>query len=170
MPAKRPPPRTEMRSTAPMATAAWLGSAAIGGVALLVRRGEMDWPPTELLTGLGTLAGCLALAGPLVIRRGGPGEVGLGDLIWLAGGLLVALFDVAALSRGDWRSLHWAMPLGPQAMGLSILAVGLAGWRSGLARPAWSWTNVTGCALGGFWVALALASFWPARGLATALR
>lgn len=129
----------------------------------MVRRGELAWPPTDLIQALGTFAGCLALAGPLIIRRDLQSEIGLGDLLWVAGGLLIALTDSVALIRGQYRSVHWAMPLGAETMGLVILAVGLAVWRAGLARPGWSWTNLTGCALACFWVSTAVASLWPAR-------
>jgi len=63
--------------------------------------------------------------------------------------------------------LNWATPLGDRTMGLVMLAVLLAGWRCGLASRDWSWTNVMGWALGVFWVAMAVGSWFlaPASGL-----
>ena len=170
MPAKRPPPRDLTRGPAPLGTAIWLGLATTGGIGSLVARGRMAWPPTELLADLATVGGCLALVGPILLHRKGRDEYGLGDLVWLAGGMLVWVFDAAAVARGEARSLSWATPLGTQAMGLSVLAVALAAWRSGLARPTWAWTNVTGWVLGLFWVTLAVSSLWPIRSIGLAGR
>src|SRR4051794_10314612 len=103
--------------------------AAVGyGIALLVTRGRLAWPPTQLLASLYTVAGCLALVGPIVLSRVDSGEGGLGELLWMTGGLLVWVFDALAAVRGEWRTNAWATPLGYQTMGLTILAVLLAGW------------------------------------------
>ena len=80
-------------------------------------------------------------------------------MIWLTGGLLLWLVDLAGVFQGQVRTLNWTTPLGDRTMGLVILAVLLAGWKCGLAGRDWSWTNVTGWALGLFWVAR------PARSL-----
>lgn len=165
MPAKRPMPRTEGRRPAPLGTAIWLGLATVGGVGSLVSRGRLNWPPTELLADLATVGGCLALIGPILMHRKGSQEHGIGDLVWLAAGMLVWVFDLAAVARGEARGWNWATPLEAQAMGLSVLAVGLAAWRSGVARPTWAWTNVIGWVLGVFWVASAVSSLWPTRAL-----
>jgi hypothetical protein len=157
-------------ASSPILTAILLGSAVAVGLWMLVERGRVSWPPTQLLASLYTLAGCLALVGPvlLVVRRG-RGEGGIGELLWMAGGLIVWVFDLAAIVRGDWRSLAWATPLGYQTMGLTILAVLLAGWRWRSSARDWSWTNVTGWLLGLFWVGMGLAAVAPgARLLASA--
>jgi hypothetical protein len=129
------------------------------GVSILYQRGRLTWPPLELLASLSTMAGCLALAGPVILARAGERGGSLGELVWLTGGLLVWLFDIAAAIQGHARTVHWATPLSDRTMGLAVLAVMLAGWRCGLAGRDWSWTNVTGWTLGLFWVGLAAASW-----------
>ena len=53
-----------------------------------------------MLASLGTVAGCLALVGPIVLFRRGPGsEGGVGNLVWMTGGLLIWVHDLAALPR-----------------------------------------------------------------------
>ena len=149
-------------------TNAILLTAALGwGFSLLIQRGRLTWPPLALLSSLSTLAGCLALVGPLILARSGGKQGSLGELVWLTGGLLVWLFDIAAALRGSSRGLSWATPLGDRTMGLVMLAVLLAGWRCSLAGRDWSWTNVMGWALGVFWVAMAAGSWFltPASGL-----
>ncbi len=109
-----------------------------------MRGGRLTWPPYALLSSLSTLAGCLALVGPLILIRNGAISGSLGELVWLTGGLLVWVFDIEGILRGQWRSMHWATPLHDRAMGLTILAVLLAGWKCGMASWKWSWTNLTG--------------------------
>jgi len=171
MSAKRPssPSRTT-GSPDHAVTNAILLTAALGwGLALLIQRGRLTWPPYALLSSLSTLAGCLALVGPLILARSGGKDGSLGELVWLTGGLMVWLFDLSAALQGQGRSLNWATPLGERTMGLAILAVLLAGWRCGLAGRDWSWTNVTGWALGLFWVGMAAGSWFlaPSTGLST---
>jgi len=149
-------------------TNAILLTAALGwGLSLLIQKGRLTWPPLALLSSLSTLAGCLALVGPLILARSGGKEGSLGELVWLTGGLLVWLFDIAAAIQGSARGLNWATPLGDRTMGLVMLAVLLAGWRCGLAGRDWSWTNVMGWTLGVFWVAMAVGSWFlvPGSGL-----
>jgi hypothetical protein len=88
----------------------------------------------------------------------------------MTGGLLVWVFDGVALARGEWRTNAWVTPLGYQTMGLTILAVLLAGWRCRIAGRGWSWTNVTGWVLGLFWVGLALSAMWSGRVVGLASR
>ncbi len=141
-------------------TNAILLMVALGwGVSVLYQRGRVSWPPLGLLASLSTLAGCLALVGPLILARSGERGGSLGELVWLTGGLLVWLFDIAGVLQGHARTINWATPLSDRTMGLAILAVLLAGWRCGLAARDWSWTNVTGWTLGLFWVGLAAASW-----------
>jgi hypothetical protein len=154
----------------PLMNAVLLGAAVCYGIAILVTRGRMSWPPSHLLASLYTVAGCLALVGPIVLARGEAGEAALGELLWMTGGLLVWVFDLFALIRGDWSTTAWATPIGTQTMGLTILAVLLAGWRCRLASRSWSWTNVTGWILGIFWVGLAIGTMIPARALGVAVR
>jgi hypothetical protein len=140
------------------------------GISLLVTHGRMSWPPHQLLSSIFTVAGCLAMIGPIVMARGEPGDRGLGELLWMTGGLLVWVFDLVALARGQWRSTAWATPLESQTMGLTILAVLLAGWRCRLVGRNWSWTNVTGWILGLYWIGMALATFLPERALFASAR
>lgn len=157
--------------TGPVFNAILLGAAVCYALALLVNRGRMSWPPNQLLASLYTVAGCLAIVGPIVLARSESGETALGELLWMTGGLLIWVFDVVAIFRGEWRSTAWVTPLGYQTMGLTILAVLLAGWRCNLVGRNWSWTNVTGWLLGLFWVGLAVASMLPStRGVALVLR
>jgi hypothetical protein len=154
----------------PLVNAILVVLAVCYGLSVLVHRGRMTWPPNQLLASLYTLAGCLAAVGPLVLARGEVEEAGLGDLLWMTGGLLVWVFDLVAALRGEWRSIAWVTPLGYQTMGLTILAVLLAGWRCRISARGWSWTNVTGWILGLFWVGMAVASMAPGRAAGVALR
>jgi hypothetical protein len=135
-----------------------VGAALLLGICLLVQRGRLTWPPYQLLASLSTLAGCLALVGPLILVRAGI-HGSLGELGWLTGGLLVWLFDFMGIMQGEWKSAHWVTPLPERVMGLTILAVLLAGWKCGLADRNWSWTNVAGWMLSAFWVGTAFSSW-----------
>jgi hypothetical protein len=171
MPARRAaakPQGSSSGSSSPIVTALLVASALGLGVATLVARGRMAWPPTGLLASLFTVAGWLALVGPIVLLRRSEG--GLGELLWMAGGLIVWVFDLAAVVRGEWRTLAPATPLGYQAMGLTILAVLVAGWRWRGGSRDWSWTNVTGWTLGVFWVGMGLATMAPAGSLLASAR
>ena len=161
---------TPPATASPLGTALLLSVAVSAGIGTLVARGQLRWPPTQLLASLYTLVGCLALVGPVLLRRKEAGEVGLGELVWMAGGLLVWIFDGAAVARGETHTVSWATPLGYQPMGLMILAVGLAAWRCRVGGGGWSWTNVTGWTLGLFWIAMAASTLIPARTLALVLR
>ena len=152
-------------ASGPVLNALLVAAAVCYGVAVLVTRGRLAWPPTQLLASLYTVAGCLALVGPIVLSRVDSGEGGLGELLWMTGGLLVWVFDALAAVRGEWRTNAWATPLGYQTMGLTIFAVLLAGWRCRVAGKGWAWTNVTGWVLGVFWVGMAFTTVWPAGGL-----
>jgi hypothetical protein len=156
-------------SSAPLMNAVLVGAALCYGLAILVSHGRVSWPPNQLLASLFTVSGCLAVVGPIVLARG-EHEGGLGELLWMTGGLLVWVFDAVALLRGDWRTMAWVTPLGYQTMGLTILAVLLAGWRCRITGRSWSWTNVTGWVLGLFWVGLALSTMWSSRAVGLALR
>jgi hypothetical protein len=136
-----------------------LAGALAWGLSLLVQRGRMTWPPYSLLSNLATLAGCLALVGPVILIRSGEVQGSLGELAWLAVGVLIWIFDIAAVVQGQWRTLPWATPLSDRTLGLIVLAVLVAGWKCGLAQRNWSWTNVVGCLLSAFWVGLALFSW-----------
>jgi hypothetical protein len=163
MASKRPPPKPSAPSSSPVVTAILMGAAVAFGLWSLVRRGRVSWPPHHLLADAYTLAGCLALVGPVVLaRREGSG---LGDLLWMTGGILVWVFDLAAVVRGDLAALSWTAPLGYQPMGLTILAVLVAGCRGREGGRDWSWTNVTGWVLGLFWVGMALGTLVPGRAL-----
>ena len=163
-------PSTVSPASGPVFNALLLCAAVGYGLSILVDRGKLAWPPNQLLASLYTVAGCLALVGPIVLARGEAGEAALGELLWMTGGLLVWVFDGVSLLRGEWRSAAWATPLGYQTMGLTMLAVLLAGWRCRVSGRAWSWTNVTGWVLGLFWVGMAGVSMYSGRGVGVALR
>jgi hypothetical protein len=155
----------------PVVTTILLLGALGWALGLLFQKGMLAWPPVRLLSALATVAGCLALVGPIILSRSGKVGGSLGELIWMTGGLLIWIFNLVSVANGDLRGVDWATPLGPRSMGLIILAVMLAGLRSGLAGRDWSWTNVTGWALGLFWVGMAVASWAlaPASGLGAGL-
>jgi hypothetical protein len=137
MSAKRASTKTASPTQAtPALNALMIGGAVAFGLWQLVNRGRMTWPPTQFLAGLYTVAGCLALVGPIVLFRKSAAEGGLGELVWLSGGALVWLHNLAASLRGNLPLGSLATPLGYQPMGLTVLAVFLAGWRAG-----WSWTS-----------------------------
>ena len=77
-----------------------VGAALLWGAALLIQRGRLTWPPYQLLASLSTLAGCLALVGPVILARSGEIEGSLGELMWLVGGLLVWIFDIEGVLQG----------------------------------------------------------------------
>lgn len=151
----------------------WLCCGAVAcGFYLLVLNGRMSWPPARLVESGYTLAGCIALIGPIVLaRRGGSGEGGLGDLAWMTAGVLVWINDLAAVARGEALTLRWATPVAIQPMGLTILAVMIAGKRLRAANGGdWSWTNVVGWILACFWVGAAILTLVPSRWLIVASR
>jgi hypothetical protein len=154
------PTRSTSASNPAVANAILMGAALLWGTIALVRNGRLVWPPYELLASLSTLAGCLALVGPVILARSGELEGSLGELLWLTGGLLVWLFDIEAIVQGHWKTTHWATPLHDRTLGLVIIAVLVAGWKCGLADRNWSWTNVTGWLLSVFWVGMTFFSWF----------
>jgi hypothetical protein len=154
--------RTSSPTNHAIANALLVGAALVSGTALLIHGGRLTWPPYQLLSGIATLVGCLALVGPLILFRSADLEGSLGELMWLSGGLLVWIFDIEAVLQGRWRTLYWATPLNERTMGLVILAVLLAGWKCGLAEWNWSWTNVTGWLLSTFWIGMSFCSWFLA--------
>lgn len=153
-------------SGSPATNAALIASALAYGLWALVDRGRVSWPPRELLAAGTTFAGCLAVVGPLVVGRRDNGQAGLGDVLWLAGGLLIWVFDLAAIARGRTgaRGFSWTSPIDATTMGLFLLAVGLATVRARITVKSWSWTNVIGILLSLFWIGSALAGYWPSPG------
>jgi hypothetical protein len=152
--------RSASGSNPAIANALLIAASLACAGALLVQKGRLTWPPFQLLSSLSTLAGCLAMVGPLILIRSGEIEGSLGELMWLTGGLLVWFFDVEAVVQGRWNTMTWATPLNDRTLGLAILAVLLAGWKCGLADRNWSWTNVTGWILSAFWVGMAFVSWF----------
>jgi hypothetical protein len=146
-----------------------IAAALLWGTSLLVQKGRLTWPPYHLLASCSTLAGCLALAGPLILIRSGQTDGSLGHLMWLAGGLLLWIVDLEAVMEGQWHNFHWATPLSDRTLGFTILAVLIAGWKCGLTDWNWSWTNVTGWILGTFWVTMACGSWLVAPALRAGL-
>src|SRR5262249_57492271 len=100
-----------------------VGAALAWGLSLLVQRGRLTWPPYSLLSSLATLAGCLALVGPLIFFRSGEIQGSLGELAWMTAGILIWSYDIAAVLQGRWRGLSWAPPLSDRTLGLTALAV-----------------------------------------------
>jgi hypothetical protein len=172
MASKRVTPKATLTpaGSPPLANALLLVFAIGSGIATLFSRGRLSWPPTQLLASLYTLAGFLAMIGPIVLHRRVASEVALGELLWMTGGLVVWVFDLASLARGEFKTAAWSTPLGYQPMGLTILAVLLTAWRCRVAGASWSWTNVTGWMLGLFWVGMAGYTLLPARVLGVAFR
>jgi hypothetical protein len=171
MSAKRPPgPSTRSASSSSgsgsaVTNAILVAIAVSWGLSLLVQRGRLTWPPYALLSGLTTVAGCLALVGPVILFRSSEIQGSLGELAWLTAGVSIWLFDVVALFQGQWRTMAWATPLSDRTLGLIVLAVLVAGWKCGLAQRNWSWTNVAGWMLSAFWVAMAICSWiWTSSG------
>lgn len=154
MPAKSSSSRsvTTGSSAQPLWNAAIMAAAIVAAFWLLVARNRLSWPPKELLAGATTLAGCLALAGPLVELRRGDQERGVGDLAWLASGFLLWVFDLQTAFRGAARGWNWTNPLGTQSMGLTMLAIVLAGRFHTRGGPQWTWTNILGWSLAVFWI------------------
>lgn len=151
-------------SSPPILNAGLLVLAAGYGTWLLVNRGKLSWPPHDLLAGIYTLAGCVALAGPIILARRDPGEGGgIGELAWLVGGLLIWIHDLVGALRGEYRSATWPTPIASSTLGLTILAVVLAGWRLRGGSRGWAWTNVVGWVLAIFWVGMGLIALWPTR-------
>jgi hypothetical protein len=154
----------------PLLNALLVAGALAYGLWLLVQRGRVSWPPTDWLANLYTLAGCLALVGPLVLARRDASSGGLGEHLWLTAGLLVWVFDLAGVWNGHTRDLAWATPISSQPLGLTLLAVLVAAWRTRRGGRDWSWPNVTGWVLALFWIGLGLASLLPERTLGLATR
>ncbi len=140
--------------SSPLYSSLILVGSVVYAVVLLVQKGRMSWPPYQLLASTFTLFGCVGLAGPLILARREPGQAFLGELVWLACGILILVYDLASISRGDWRTSTWPTPLSPQTLGLVALAVLLAGWRCGIAAKSWTWTNMLGLLLALFWVSM----------------
>lgn len=157
-------------SASPVLNAALLGTAFAYGLWHLVTRGRVSWPPTDLLANAYTLAGCLALVGPIVLYRRDPGEGGVGEMLWMTAGVMVWVFNLAALAKGEARMATWATPIASRTMGLVLLAVLVAAWRAARGSRSWAWTNVTGWVLGLFWVGLALATLVPGDPVRLAMR
>ncbi len=131
------------------------------GVWLMVDQRQMSWPPSQLLANLTTLAGCLALVGPLVLIRQDRSRAGVGDLVWLTAGCLTWLYNLAALTRGAFVLERAPNPSGSLVMGLAVLAVLIAGIRLlGMGRN-WTWTNITGLVLAVFWVLVGALTLLP---------
>lgn len=150
-------------------SAAWLNAAAMlfalgMGMWMLVERGQMPWPPSRLLVAVYTVSGCLGLVGPIVLFRREGSDSGVGDWMWLTGGVLMWLYNVTALVRGQVDLARWVTPLTYPTLGLVSLAVLIAGWRLGGGGRVWTWTNVLGWLLGTFWIVMGLWTLAPGAG------
>lgn len=152
-------------SAQPMWNAAIMGVAIVAAFWLLVASNRLSWPPRELLAGATTLAGCLALAGPLVELRRGEQERGVGDLAWLASGFLLWVFNLVAAFHGAPRGWNWTNPVGTRSMGLTMLAIVLAGRFHTRGGAQWTWTNILGWSLAVFWIGVGLSATESGRSL-----
>jgi len=168
--AKSPATNASSGSSSPVVNALLIGSAAAYGLWMLVARGRMSWPPSDLAANLYTVAGCLALVGPVVLLRRDGGEAGVGETVWLTGGVLLWVLNLAALARGEGRWATIPTPISAGTMGLIILAVAVAAWRGRAGAKSWAWTNVTGWALGVFWIGLSIATLAPGNPVRLAMR
>ena len=146
-----------------------VGAAISFGMWLLISRGRVSWPPSELLANAYTVTGCLALIGPIVLLRRDAGEGGVGELLWMTGGVLIWLYDLIGFARGESRLDTLATPLGPRALGLTTLAIVAAAWRSRGASRSWSWKNISGWVIGVYWIGLGLATLLPGNPLRLSL-
>jgi len=161
--ASAPPASAPSGSLSPVSTAVLIVSALAYGLWALVDQRALSWPPTELLAGLSTVAGCLALLGPILLWSRISGEPGgVGELVWFSTGVMLWFFNGLALVREGFRPEGWATSIGPDWLGPMALAVAIAGWRTGRAAGSWSWTNILGAALGLVWIAMALFELLPA--------
>ncbi len=154
----------------PIANTLLMALAGAYAVYLQVSHGRLTWNVEQFLSAAYTLSGCLALIGPLVLLRPGiRADSGLGDLSWLTGGLLIWIFNLANLVQGGDPRQAWITPLGATSMGLTILAVMIAGSKS-RGKGTLSWTNLTGWVLGLFWIGLSVYTIWPDEAIGVAVR
>ena len=158
-------PSATPQASSPLLSAALVLVAMGYGLMLLVDRREVSWPPRELLASLATLAGCLAMVGPLLLWRRGSSEGTVGELMWIVGGLMLWGFDLSALAQGKSRGLDWAAPIGPEVLGPVVLAVMVGGWRIGRSAWSWTWTSVTGWLLGLIWIGIWILAMLPERSI-----
>src|SRR4051794_41800774 len=114
-------------SSPPLANALLLAGAVSYGLWILVARGRVSWPPHELLSGAYTLAGCLALVGPVILARRDQGDGGLGDLAWMTGGGLGWGYDLLAPVPGGPRAPSLGAPPGGPGVGAADLGVFVGG-------------------------------------------
>lgn len=155
-------------ATPPLVNALLLAGSLAYAIHLLVQAGAMRWPPTELFQAASTVAGCLALVGPLILWRSGIGaQPSLGDLVWLNCGLVVWVCNLISISRGEMPGKSWVAPIEPSLMGSLAIGCALASWKGAGARWVWSWTSVVGSLLGLFWMLGAVASLIPGDWIGT---
>ena len=136
--------------------------AAIGYATwVLVQRGRLSWPPYGPLASAYTIAGGIALIGPIVLAKWGDAGEPIGERIWRTGGFLIWILDLASIARGQIGVLQWITPVDAGQMGLIMLAVMASGWsRSSGGGFRWSWTNLVGWCLGVLWGLLGLLAVW----------
>ena len=117
-------------------------------------------PPNQLFASLGTVAGCLAMIGPICsIAATHPTR---DSASWVSDGGWPCRTDLRPrrLGPGELHSMYWATPLSYQPMGLTILAALISACcctvRAGRDER-------DGLDLGLFWVAMAASTLLPAR-------
>jgi hypothetical protein len=77
----------------------------------------------------------------------------------MVGGILVWLHSGLALLAGNFKLAAAPTPLSSQAMATVIGTVMIATWLLNGTGRSWTWTNILGWLLGGFWVGLGVASY-----------
>ena len=151
-------------ASSPLANAGLVAGALAYGLWALVDRGRISWPPRELLTAGTTFAGCLAIIGPIVVGRRETSQAGLGDILWLAGGLLIWVFDLASLAARPVSRRFLDQPARLDHDGSRRPRRRPRRDPARVAVKSWSWTNVVGILLALFWIGSALAGFQPLLG------
>lgn len=139
-----------------------LSGAVILFVKVGIRQGWIQWPPANLGSILASLAGWIALAGPLILFRHEEqtGGMGIGDRVWVTTGFLLWLKIAIQLFTGRFPSIEAvATIVGPTDMALISMAC-LAGGLIGRPKSShWTWTNLVGWGLSLCWLS---AVFLPA--------
>lgn len=151
-----------MAPASPWWTAVLVFAALSYAIWVLVQRGRLSWPPYALLGSCSTIAGGIALVGPIVLARWGDSAEPVGERIWRTGGILIWVFDLASVARGRISVVQWITPIEASQMGLIMLAVMLSGWSRSSSSGGfrWSWTNLVGWCLGVLWALLGVLAVW----------
>lgn len=132
-----------------------LTGAGILFVRVGIRQGWIDWPPTQLGKILATLAGWIALAGPLVLFRHEEqaGSMGVGDRVWITTGLLLWLKLSLQIGTGNLPSVEAVTTLiDSRDMALVSAACLIGGMMGKPKNSHWTWTNLVGWGMSVCWM------------------